>query len=83
ASYATAAYPNVSYTPEQITSLALLYTDLGAYVSTNQATWVTSGGISSDWDNYISTLTLMGLDKFLKIEYDAFFTYTKSASKKS
>ena len=80
-SYATPSYPNVSYTPEQINSLALLYTDLSAYVSTNQATWVTKGGILEQWDSYLSTLKAMGLEKFLKIENDAFNTYMQNAAK--
>lgn len=70
------AYPNVSYTPEQINSLAMLYTDLGAYVSTTQATWVTEGGVSAQWESYLATLKKMGLDKFLKIELDAYISYT-------
>lgn len=39
------AYPNVSYTPDQLSTLATLFTDLDAYVSSNQATWVTEGGV--------------------------------------
>lgn len=80
-SYAREAYPNVSYTPEQINSLSLLYTDLGAFVSTNQAGWVTKGGIDGQWDAYVSTLKAMGLDTFLKIEEDAFATYEANSGK--
>ena len=73
--FAIPAFPNVSYTLKQLEDLRSLYADIGAYVSTVQARWVTEGGIDEEWDNYISTLNRMGLDKFLKIQTDAFNTY--------
>ena len=73
--YALPAYPNVSYTVQQLDDLRSLYTDISSYVSTFQASWVTSGGIDEQWDTYISTLNRMGLDKFLKIQTDAYDTY--------
>ena len=76
--YAVPAYPNVSYTVQQLDDLRTLYTDLSAYVSTCQASWVTEGGIEEQWDDYIATLKRMGLDKFLKIQTDAYNTYQKN-----
>ncbi|MCR4832469.1 MAG: extracellular solute-binding protein [Butyrivibrio sp.] len=73
--YAKEAYPNVSYTPDQLSTLATLYTDLGAYVSSTQATWVTEGGIEEQWDSYISTLENMGYNDFMQIQTDAYNTY--------
>ena len=73
--YAVPAYPNVSYTVDQLDDLRTLYTDISAYVSTCQASWVTDGGVADQWNDYIAMLNRMGLDKFLKIQTDAYNTY--------
>ena len=73
--YAKEAYPNVSYTTDQLNTLATLFTDLDAYVTANQATWVTEGGIDEQWDNYKQTLEAMGYNDFIKIQQDAYNTY--------
>ncbi len=73
--YATEAYPNVSYTEEQLDTLGFLYSDISSYVSTNQATWVTDGGVDEQWDTYLSTLDQMGYQDFIKIQNDAYDTY--------
>lgn len=73
--YAKEAYPNVSYTPDQLSTLATLFTDLDAYVTANQATWVTEGGIDDQWDNYKQTLEAMGYNDFIAIQQDAYNTY--------
>lgn len=73
--YATEAYPNVSFTKDQMNTLATIYADIGAYVATNQAKWVTEGGIEAEWDTYISTLERMGLSDFLAIMQEAYDNY--------
>ena len=73
--YAKEAYPNVSYTTDQLTTLATLFTDLDAYVTASQATWVTEGGVNEQWDGYISTLETMGYNDFIQIQQDAYNTY--------
>lgn len=73
--YATEAYPNVSFTQDQLNTLATLFADIGAYVATSQAKWVTEGGIEEEWDDYIATLERMGLNDFLTIMQDAYDTY--------
>ncbi len=73
--FAKEAYPNVSYTPDQLSTLATLFTDLDAYVTANQATWVTEGGIDDQWDNYKQTLEAMGYNDFIAIQQDAYNTY--------
>lgn len=73
--YATEAYPNVSYTSDQLNTLGTLYSDISSYVSVNQATWVTEGGIEDQWDSYMDTLKQMGYDEFMKIQTDAYNTY--------
>jgi putative aldouronate transport system substrate-binding protein len=75
ASLAQPAYPNVSYTQDQLNTLATLYTDISAYVDSNQATWVTDGGVDEQWDVYIEQLNAMGLADFTQIQQDAYDTY--------
>jgi putative aldouronate transport system substrate-binding protein len=75
AKYAKEAYPNVSYTTDQLNTLATLFTDLDAYVTASQATWVTEGGVNDQWDSYIKTLEAMGYNDFIKIQQDAYNTY--------
>ncbi|MDE6053809.1 MAG: extracellular solute-binding protein [Lachnospiraceae bacterium] len=73
--YATEAYPNVSYTADQLNTLGTLFSDISSYVSVNQATWVTEGGIENDWEGYLATLDQMGFQDFIKIQNDAYNTY--------
>ncbi|MDE6056241.1 MAG: hypothetical protein K2G55_21345, partial [Lachnospiraceae bacterium] len=73
--YAKEAYPNVSYTVDQLNTLSTLYTDILSYVSVNQATWVTEGGIEQQWDGYLEQLDRMGYQDFIKIQNDAYDTY--------
>lgn len=73
--YAGEAYPNVSYTQEQLDVLALIYADISSYVGVNQAMWVTEGGIDEQWDNYMTTLEQMNYDQFIQIQTDAYNTY--------
>lgn len=73
--YAREAYPNVSYTIDQLSTLGTLFAEISSYVSTNQATWVTEGGVDEQWDTYISTLKQMGYDDFIKVQTDAYNTY--------
>ena len=79
--YAVPAFPNVSYTIKQHEEIRSLYTDIGAYVSTYQASWVTSGGVDEQWNEYMASLKRMGLDKFLSIQEAAFNEYMKNNSK--
>ncbi|MDF2802201.1 MAG: sugar transporter substrate-binding protein [Anaerocolumna sp.] len=73
--YAKPAYPNVSYTNEQLNELSILYLDINSYVTTMQAKWVTEGGIDEEWDTYLDTLKQMGYDDFMKIQLDAYNNY--------
>lgn len=73
--YATEAYPNVSYTVDQLNTLGTLFSDISSYVSVNQATWVTEGGIEEQWNEYLNTLDQMGYQDFIGIQIDAYNTY--------
>lgn len=76
--YAMEAYPNVSYTTDQLNQLTILYTDISSYVTTMQAKWVTEGGVDEEWDSYIDTLKQMGYEDFMKIQNDAYQAYQAS-----
>lgn len=73
--YAKDAYPNVSYTVEQLNTLATLYADIETYVSSSQAAWITGGGVDAQWAGYLEQLKAMGYDDFMKIQEDAYETY--------
>ncbi|MDF2869202.1 MAG: sugar transporter substrate-binding protein [Anaerocolumna sp.] len=77
--YAKPAYPNVSYTNEQLNDLSTLYMDINSYVTTMQAKWVTEGGVEEEWNTYLETLKQMGYEDFMKIQVDAFETYQANA----
>lgn len=76
--YAREAYPNVSFTTEQLKTLSTLYTDIVTYVQSMQTTWVAEGGVEEQWDTYMETLKQMGYDDFMKIMNDAYENYMSS-----
>ncbi|HHU71557.1 MAG TPA: extracellular solute-binding protein [Clostridiales bacterium] len=76
--YAKPAFPNVSYTTEQLNELSTLYIDINSYVTTMQAKWVTEGGVDEEWDTYIDTLNAMKYEEFMEIQKDAYNNYQSS-----
>ena len=70
--YVMEPYPNVIFTPEETSELAMLGTDITTYISQIQAKWVTQGGILGEWSSYISRLDQMGLQRFIQIKIDAY-----------
>lgn len=76
--YATEAYPNVSYTTDQLKEIGAVYTDILNYVNSKQAAWVTQGGIETQWDEYIQELKTMGYDEFLQIQKDVYHAYKEN-----
>lgn len=69
------AFPVVSYTAEQLTTLASLTTDINDYASAQYAHWVVDGGIEEEWDAYLAQLDQMGLQDVLAIHNDAYAAY--------
>ena len=69
------AFPVVSYTSEQLTTLASLTTDINDYASAQYAHWVVDGGIEEQWDAYLAQLDQMGLQDVLAIHNDAYAAY--------
>lgn len=70
--YVGQQYPSVMYTDVEQDRLSLLGVDIGSYVQSKQAEWVTEGGVAEEWDEYIDTLNQMGLEEFLQIQYDGY-----------
>lgn len=53
---------------EENSRMALLATDLFAYVDQMTAKFVTNGGIEEGWDDYIKQLEKLGLDEYVQIK---------------
>lgn len=75
--YALPAYPNVTYSQEELNQLASLYVSINSYVKQQASKWVVDGGIETEWDSYLANLKNMGLDEFIKIQQDAYDRYQK------
>lgn len=69
------AFPSVIFTDEQLNQLSLLGTDIGSYVTTMRAKWISEGGIENEWDSYIEELKRMGLESYLQIHEDGYNLY--------
>ncbi|GAB2025464.1 ABC transporter substrate-binding protein [Lactovum odontotermitis] len=77
--FAKPAFPSVTYTTDELTQIATIYPDLSTYATQQTATWVTKGGLTDNsWNDYIKKLNDMGLDKYLKIQSDAYNRYKDS-----
>lgn len=79
--YAKPAFPNVTYTPEELQKMSQQYTDISTYVTQQSSKWVTKGGVDSSWDDYVSKLNQMGLKDFVKTQVTAYNRYEKQLNK--
>ncbi len=77
--YALPAFPNVSYSQEELTRLSAIYVDINSYATQMASKWVVEGGIDKEWDDYIKQLKAMGLDEFMQIQEAAFERYQSVA----
>lgn len=67
-----------NFTPEENDVITSLGNDINKYVSEMMNSFV-SGKVSfSEWDNYVSTLNKMGLDKYMKAQQSAYERYIKN-----
>ncbi|MGT2753881.1 extracellular solute-binding protein [Streptococcus ovis] len=73
--YALPAFPNVTYSQEELTRLSAIYVDIDSYAKQMTSKWVVEGGIDKEWDGYIKQLKAMGLDKFMEIQTKAYERY--------
>lgn len=74
----TDVFPNVLFTMEEVESLAVLKTDIEAYVEKNYAGWISGGTIDKDWDAYIAKLGEMKVEDYIKIHQQAYDRYTEA-----
>lgn len=72
------AFPNVSYTQEELARISAVYVDINSYVTQMASKWVVEGGIEEEWDGYISQLEAMGLNDFMEIQEAAYNRYLDS-----
>ncbi|MFD1394087.1 sugar ABC transporter substrate-binding protein [Lacticaseibacillus jixianensis] len=79
--YARPAFPNVTFSPEELQKTSQEYTDISTFVTQQSSKWVTKGGVDKDWNGYISKLNQMGLKDFVKTQRTAYSRYEKSVNK--
>lgn len=70
--------PFMSYSAEQTNTLSYLNLDLVNIFKNYFANWVVSGGVETQWDEYLSTLNTAGLDDALAIYQDVYDRFAKS-----
>lgn len=80
AEFATKTFPVVSYTEEQVNEMNTMTTDVYAYVESQYAHWVVDGGVDEEWDSYIEQLNVMGLERLVEIQKDAYNAYLEVAA---
>jgi putative aldouronate transport system substrate-binding protein len=68
-------YPEVYFTVSEVEEIAVLESDISAFVAQNYANWIVNGGIEQGWDSYIRRLGQMGLDRYIKIYSNAYQRY--------
>ena len=60
------------FTPEEVSELSLIQTDIVNYIIQTQARWITDGGIEEEWDDYLAELERMDVDRYLELYKTAF-----------
>ena len=72
--------PLMNFTPEEVSELSTLSTDISKIIYEQKAKWcVGEGNIDTEWDTYIKALQNVGLEKYLKIYNAAYQRYQASA----
>lgn len=78
-SFMRTAYPDVYFSEDTQKRLAVLATDIGAYVNQFIVQAVTGDiNVESEWENYLATLKKMGLEEMVKIHQDGYDQYIKN-----
>ncbi|GIP34210.1 extracellular solute-binding protein [Paenibacillus sp. J2TS4] len=71
-------WSSFNYTLDEYDQLASLGADLGSYVEEMQSKFVSGQASFAEWDEYVSTLNKIGLEKYMKIYKDAFDRYQQN-----
>lgn len=67
----------LKYTDEEITKMANKLTDINNYVKQMRAKFITGVEPFSNWDDYVATLSKMGIEEVLKIKQAAYDRWNK------
>jgi putative aldouronate transport system substrate-binding protein len=63
------------FTLEESQEMIQLAADIGSYVGKMTAQWIVDGGIETGWDEYITTLNNMKLERYVQIYKDNYVRY--------
>ena len=75
-----ALYPAMAkMTADDANELALLNADIYNYVSNRFATWVTTGGVDEEWNDYLAQLDAMQIDRVREIYQNTYDNYMANA----
>lgn len=72
--------PGMLYAPEESEQIAILATDINAYVKETSARWLLEGGVEEEWDAYVQNLEQMGIEELIGLyqsAYDRFLSAQK------
>lgn len=71
-------FPKLSYTAEEANERATLQTDIENYIKQAKAQFITGEiGVDEGWDDFVSTLQNMGVDRLVEIEQAAYDRYVE------
>ena len=74
--YVRDTFPVVSYTADELDTIAFMSPDVNSYCRQQYAKWVTNGGVDEEWDGYIEQLNRMGVEQLVQVYLDAYERYT-------
>ena len=71
-------YPKIFFSLDDQKQLSSIETDLFTYVNRKRAEWIKDGKVDQEWNEYLSELNRLGLDKWLQIKQTSYDNYTKN-----
>jgi len=71
-------YPSIFFEPEELDEINKIEPELLKYVNTQRGKFIVDGGVNENWDQYVSTLEKMGLNKLMEIYQTALDRYNSN-----
>jgi len=71
-------YPSIFFEPEELDEINKIEPELLKYVDTQRGKFIVDGGVNENWDQYVSTLEKMGLNKLMEIYQTALDRYNSN-----
>jgi putative aldouronate transport system substrate-binding protein len=68
-------FPLVAMTPDELTELSTLRTDIQSYAESQAATWIANGGAEVEYDAFVKQLESMGVKRMVEIYQGAYDRY--------